>query len=384
MVFQAAQLIVVAVKTDLLIIHGIKPAGKGQPPLGHALIQRPQVVGVQDVKGGEKLGIGGSVMPQRTERLYMRQVDAFAQPNGTGTHRLHGTAGLPPEFHRNGTGHITAEAIDELRPVAQRFDLILPQRPVFVVQIDDVGPVAHLIAAGAVGPGVKVFRVLRYQRGIGGGVVIHHIDDAFHAPAVDLLHEKQKVLQRAVFRVDGAVVTVGIGAAERALFILHADGMDGHEPDDIHPQRGDAVEIRHHRPEGALRGMAADVKLIDDAAAQPGIGTLCHNGKPPLFPVGIFGLIITHFAGGCNGIFVRPGRARKRGKTTGAAPTWGSVQRASRPRPGGLCRGQAPARRAFRRSRNRRRSRRGRRRRPALRAPRTLHKPAEIMRMPAK
>ena len=108
-------------------------------------------------------------------------------------------------------------------------------------------------------------------------MVVHDVDDALHAAAVDLVHEVNKVLHGAVFRIDGAVVAVGIGTAEAALFIQHADGVDGHEPDDVRAEGADAVEVRLHRTEGSLRCVTADIELIDHAAAQRGIGVDCHN-----------------------------------------------------------------------------------------------------------
>ena len=72
-------------------------------------------------------------------------------------------------------------------------------------------------------------------------MVIHNVDHAFHAPGVNLLHERFEVAHRAVGGVDASVVAVRVRAAERSLFALHADGMDGQKPDDIRAQRADAV-----------------------------------------------------------------------------------------------------------------------------------------------
>ena len=87
----------------------------------------------------------------------------------------------------------------------------------------------------------------------------------------------QKILQRAVFGVDRTVIAVGIGAAQAPLFIQLADGVNGHEPDNIHPQRGDPIQIRFDGTEGSLRGVTAHINFIDDAAPQGGIGIHCHG-----------------------------------------------------------------------------------------------------------
>ena len=94
-------------------------------------------------------------------------MNAFSQPDGIGTHLFHGAACLLPKCHGNRAGNITAEAIDILRPVAQRIDLILPQTAVFIIKVYHIGPVAHLVAAGAVRLVVEEIRVLRHQRRIG-------------------------------------------------------------------------------------------------------------------------------------------------------------------------------------------------------------------------
>ena len=107
-------------------------------------------------------------------------------------------------------------------------------------------------------------------------MVIYHVDDALHAPAVDLLHQVDKILHAAVLGVHGTVVAVGIRAAQAPLSVQNTDGVDGHQPDNIHPQRPDAVQIGLHRPEGSLGGVAAQIKLIDHTAAQRTVGFMCH------------------------------------------------------------------------------------------------------------
>ena len=69
----------------------------------------------------------------------------------------------------------------------------------------------------------------------------------------------QKILQRAVFGVDRAVITVGIGAAQAPLFIQLADGVNGHKPDNIHPQRGDPIQIRNLLQGSSLTTFLSDM-----------------------------------------------------------------------------------------------------------------------------
>ena len=88
---------------------------------------------------------------------------------------------------------------------------------------------------------VEKVRVLMIERRVWGRVVIHNVDHTFHAPGVDFPHKRFEVVHRAVGGVDASVVAVRVRAAERSLFALHADGMDGQKPDDIRAQRADAV-----------------------------------------------------------------------------------------------------------------------------------------------
>ena len=207
----------------------------------------------------------------------MRQVYAFSQPDGPGPDLLHSPAGFLPKGHRHGAGYIATEAIHILCPVAQRINLILPQRAVFIVQVHHIGPVAHLVAAAAIRLIVEVVRMLRHQCGIGRGVVIHHINDALHTPLMDLLHQVQKILQCAVFRVHGAVVPVGIGAAQASFFVQLPNRVDGHKPYNIHPQCRYPVQVRLYRLKGPLRCVAAYIYFIDHAAPQRIVGIYGHG-----------------------------------------------------------------------------------------------------------
>ena len=205
----------------------------------------------------------------------------FGEPYAVRVYISDRRAGLQPEFHRNEGRHIAAEAVHQFSPHYKRIRQILPKSAVGVVQVDDVGPVAELVARLAVGVVVEVFRMLAVENRVGRGVVVDHIDHAFHAVRVDLAHQRFKVLHRAVGRVDGAVIAVGIGAAQRAFLALDADGVNGHQPDDIRPQRADAVEVGNDGAESALRRVVADVNGIDHLILQAWVGVCSHAVLPP-------------------------------------------------------------------------------------------------------
>ena len=98
----------------------------------------------------------------------------------------------------------------------------------------------------------KPLRVGVRQNGVRRRVVVHHVDDALHAPVVDGVHQMAEVLHSAVLRVDAPVVPDGVGAAQRPLAPLLPDGVDGHEPHNVRSQRPQAIQIALQRPEGAL------------------------------------------------------------------------------------------------------------------------------------
>ena len=280
-IFQAAELVVPGGKAQLLIAQGGKIPAQGHGPAGGPLIQGPDVVGVQNVEHVKQLVVRGGVKALAAEGQDVVQVDALPQPDGPGAHPFHRLPGLAPERHRHGAGHVAAEAVHILGPIAQGLDLIIPQAGNGVVQIHHIGPVPHLVAPAAVGLAIVILRVQGHQGGVRGGVVIHHVDDALHAIIVNGVHQVEEVLQGAVLRVHRAIVPVGIGAAHAALAVGFPDGVDGHQPQDVRAQGPDPGQIRLHGPEGALGRVAADVQLIDHAAAQGGIGFKGHGKYLP-------------------------------------------------------------------------------------------------------
>ena len=97
------------------------------------------------------------------------------------------------------------------------------------------------------------------------------------AALVDLAHERLEIVHRAIGGIDGAVIAVGIRAAEAAFFALYADRVDRQEPDDVRAESLDAVEIGDDRAERALRRMGADVDGVNDLILQVQISIDSHK-----------------------------------------------------------------------------------------------------------
>ena len=115
------------------------------------------------------------------------------------------------------------------------------------------------------------------QHGIRRGVVIHHVDDTLHAPVVDGVYQMAQVVDGAHVRVHCPVVPDGVGAAHGALAALLADGMNGHQPQDIRAQRPQAVKIALQSAEGALLRVSANKNTVNYLMSQLQIGVVCHR-----------------------------------------------------------------------------------------------------------
>ena len=93
---------------------------------------------------------------------------------------------------------------------------------------------------------------------------------------MDDVNEGLEILKSAVFRIDTAVILVGVRTSERPLAVHLSDWMDRKEPDDVRSKSLYAVEIRDDRPEAAFFGMVSDVNRIYKLFLQGRISILCH------------------------------------------------------------------------------------------------------------
>ena len=107
-------------------------------------------------------------------------------------------------------------------------------------------------------------------------MVVHHVQDALHAPFVDFVREVLKVLHGAQGRIHLPVVLYGIRAPVPALPVQDARGLYGHEPDDVRAQGLDAVQVLLHRRECPLGRMVPDEQGIHHFLSQFNIGICCH------------------------------------------------------------------------------------------------------------
>ena len=95
------------------------------------------------------------------------------------------------------------------------------------------------------------------------------------AKAVGSRDEVLQVVKGAELRIDLVVVLHGIWAAEGALAVQFADGMDGHEPDDTDTKFLQAGKFLFRSLQCACLGELAQVHLVDTGGFDPcGMGKL--------------------------------------------------------------------------------------------------------------
>ena len=287
-VFQEAELVVVCGVGPLLVVQHIEIMAEGDLPLEVFVEDLPDVVLILQVEGGVGVVVQGRGDAVPAGQAAEAQVHRLRQPDTVRVDLGHLCPGVLPEFEGHEGGHVAAEAVHDLRPAHQGLRQVVPEAGVGVVQVDDIRPVAHLVAGPAVGTPVEELRMLPEEDGVRGGMVVDHVDHALHAPRVDGVHQGLEVLHGAVGGVHGPVVPVGVGAAEAALLPSLPDGVDGQEPDDVRAEGLDPVQIRDHGAEGALRRVVPDVDGVDDLILKTGIGVLCHNAASLQPPKGRF------------------------------------------------------------------------------------------------
>ena len=276
-VFHAPQLHIVFRVHGFLEIQHVHPRAERLSARDVFIECLADVVFILHVERGIQLVIrrhGNALLPVEHNKA---PVHRFGKPQAPRMHLFHGFARLAPELRRNERGDVAPEAVHDPRPIAEMPDLRVPKRGAGIVKVDDVRPFSRLVAEAAVRLAIVKLRMLGDVYRVRRRVVVHHVDDALHAARVDCVHERPEIPERTVFGVDRTVIAVGVGAAETAFLALLADGVNGQEPDDIRPQRADAVQIGDNGAERPLRRVVAHINAVYDLRAQSDIRILCHS-----------------------------------------------------------------------------------------------------------
>ena len=279
-IFQETHLVIILRIHRLLEVHQVQPVAEGSFSRQIAVEALPDIIFIFQIKSFKifRIPVAGESLPpgQVAEAL----MHGFRQPDAAGMDFLHRRPRFFPEFHRHEGRHVTPESVHNPRPALQGFDLVIPEPGHRVIQIDHIRPVADLVAGFSLPVPVIKFGVLLQQDRIRGGMIIHHIDDAFHSAFMDCVHQRLKIRHRSVFRIHIPVIPVGVGAAEAALLPLNPDGMDRHQPDDIRPQLPDPVQIRNHGAKASFLGMGPHINRINHLLLQVPVRIGRHDASP--------------------------------------------------------------------------------------------------------
>ncbi len=206
MVFQITQLHIVLRIHALLPGHSVGIGTQGKLALQVAPEDAEDIVIISRIKGLENLRIGMGHQALSTQIPDELRLNGFAEPEAAGMNLFHLRPGFQPEGQRHHGSHVAAEAIHNSCPHFQRFNLVIPQVGPVVIQIHNIRPVAHMVSEAAIGLVIEPFGMILHQPGIGRSVIVHHIDDALHAQAVDILHQRPEVLHGAVLRIHRPVI----------------------------------------------------------------------------------------------------------------------------------------------------------------------------------
>ena len=121
-------------------------------------------------------------------------------------------------------------------------------------------------------------------------MVIDDVHDDLHALFVGVGHQAPEILLCAEIRGDLTEILGGVGAAPSTLAGLFADGMDGHEPQNVHAQGLDAVQVPADGFKGAFLRVIADKYGVKHLIAV-GFGCCgCHYSSSRLLPVSLYAL----------------------------------------------------------------------------------------------
>ncbi len=197
--------------------------------------------------------------------LYLAQHEHRADGIEPAAHRF-------PEVERDVTGDIGAVAVhaEIADPFLHRPADMLAHAGLGPVEVDDVGPIPPRGGAELAVPALLVpVGVLLRQGVVPGGVVGDEIEDDLEPLRVGGIDEGLELRLGAELGIDRVIVLYGIGAAQRALAVFLADGVDRHQPQDIDAQFLEPGELLLRRLESALGRELARVDLIDHRVLRP-------------------------------------------------------------------------------------------------------------------
>ena len=231
---------------------------------------------------GRRSAVEQDIVERAVERPGVIDLEGLEQQVGLACLGQHDDIGLQlaqfgarlfPERGRDHGGDVAAETIEiegrGVDPMLEHRDHVLAELRVFVVESGDVGPCGHRRDDFAGGVLLVKLGMLHHDA-IPGGVIGDNVDDDLEAALVGGGDKALEVGLGAVIGVDGVVVADRVGAADRALAELLAEGMNGHQPNDVDAEVFQFVQPRGNAIEIAFGGKIPWEKFVNDAVAEPG------------------------------------------------------------------------------------------------------------------
>ena len=108
-----------------------------------------------------------------------------------------------------------------------------------------------------------------HQNAVPGSLTGHDVHDHFHAELVRFIDQTLEVVGGAVVGIDGVKVAHSERTANGAFLHLFADGMNRHQPENVHAKILQIIQPRGNRIEVAFLGKVAREDFIDNRAAEP-------------------------------------------------------------------------------------------------------------------
>ncbi len=207
------------------------------PRIAHGRIpNRPNIIIIREIKRLVNLPIRlrhQAAPPPVNNKRRMRRL---RQPDHPWLHGRHLPPRPLPKRHRHNRSHITTKTIHpHLRPLAQRFNLVIPQRRIIIDQINDVAPLRNRHIRPPRLITMIPLRVIVQQHAIMGGVVIYHINHHLQPQRMSIATQLLKLFKRPILRVHRPIILDRIRAAQISLLVQLSNRVDRHKPDHIHP-----------------------------------------------------------------------------------------------------------------------------------------------------
>ena len=177
---------------------------------------------------------------------------------------------LFPEIQRNLASHIAAESVHTLvQPETHRTAHFPAHVVIVIIQFGDIRPVVLGDSISERIPDIPVCRSAGFPHGIRRRMICHPVQYYLEPVSVRPVKEILEILHCPEFRIYGAIIGNGIIRAERSLSFLHADRIDGHEPDNVHSQFFQSRQFFCRSIECTFRSVLAHIHFVNNGIIAP-------------------------------------------------------------------------------------------------------------------